>query len=41
MANIVTTAVKSDDGQHYIINGTKKWYDSRFIYIKTAGLIDT
>ncbi|KAJ5626976.1 Acyl-CoA dehydrogenase apdG [Penicillium herquei] len=25
VANIVTTAVKSDDGQHYIINGTKKW----------------
>lgn len=25
VANITTTAVKSDDGKYYIINGTKKW----------------
>ncbi|KAI1972584.1 hypothetical protein LOZ53_004376 [Ophidiomyces ophidiicola] len=25
VANITTTAVKSADGKHYIINGTKKW----------------
>lgn len=27
VANITTTAEKSADGKHYIINGTKKWYD--------------
>lgn len=26
VANITTTAVKSRDGRHYILNGTKKWY---------------
>ena len=26
VANIATTAVKSEDGRHYIVNGTKKWY---------------
>lgn len=26
VANIVTTATKTKDGNHYIINGTKKWY---------------
>lgn len=26
VANITTTAVKSEDGRHYIVNGTKKWY---------------
>lgn len=26
VANIQTSAVKSDDGKHYIVNGTKKWY---------------
>lgn len=26
VANITTTAIKSPDGKHYIINGTKKWY---------------
>jgi acyl-CoA dehydrogenase len=26
VANIATTAVKSEDGRHYIMNGTKKWY---------------
>lgn len=25
VANITTTAVKSADGQNYIINGSKKW----------------
>jgi hypothetical protein len=25
VANIVTTAVKSPDGSHYLVNGTKKW----------------
>jgi acyl-CoA dehydrogenase len=25
VANIATTAVKSSDGKHYIVNGTKKW----------------
>ena len=25
VANITTTAVKSPDGKHYIVNGTKKW----------------
>lgn len=25
VANITTTAIKSPDGKHYIINGTKKW----------------
>lgn len=25
VANIKTTAVKSKDGKHYIVNGTKKW----------------
>lgn len=31
VANIATTAVKSADGQHYILNGTKKWFDSTTI----------
>lgn len=26
VANIATTATKSADGKHYIINGAKKWY---------------
>ena len=26
VANIQTTAVKTEDGKHYIVNGTKKWY---------------
>jgi acyl-CoA dehydrogenase len=25
VANIATTAIKSDDGKHYIVNGEKKW----------------
>lgn len=25
VANVRTTAVKSKDGKHYIVNGTKKW----------------
>ena len=27
VANIQTTATKSEDGKHYIVNGTKKWYE--------------
>lgn len=27
VANIQTSAIKSKDGKHYIINGTKKWYN--------------
>lgn len=30
VANIATTAVKSVDGSHYIVNGTKKWYRPNF-----------
>lgn len=26
VANLTTTATKSPDGTHYIINGSKKWY---------------
>ena len=26
VANIQTTAAKTPDGKHYIVNGTKKWY---------------
>lgn len=26
VAGITTTAVKTPEGKHYIINGTKKWY---------------
>jgi acyl-CoA dehydrogenase len=26
VANITTTAVKTPDGKHYIVNGMKKWY---------------
>ena len=26
VSNITTTAVKSADGKHYIVNGSKKWY---------------
>lgn len=29
VANITTTAEKSADGKHYIINGEKKWYVNR------------
>jgi acyl-CoA dehydrogenase len=25
VANIATTAVRSKDGKHFIVNGTKKW----------------
>ena len=25
VANVQTTAEKTDDGKHYIVNGTKKW----------------
>ena len=27
VANIQTTAEKTEDGQYYIVNGTKKWYE--------------
>ncbi|KAK5073939.1 hypothetical protein LTR64_006921 [Lithohypha guttulata] len=30
VANIATTAKKSDDGKHYIINGEKKWITNGF-----------
>ena len=30
VANITTTATKTKDGKHYIINGTKKWYAIKF-----------
>ncbi len=30
VANIQTTAVKTEDGKHYIVNGTKKWYIRRW-----------
>lgn len=26
VANITTTATKTPDGKHYVVNGTKKWY---------------
>jgi len=40
VANITTTAVKSDDGKHYIVNGTKKWYVQRPLssYLTKTGL---
>ena len=31
VANISTTALKSADGKHYIVNGTKKWYSNLHI----------
>lgn len=34
VANITTTAVKSADGKHYIINGTKKWSVSSQPFIR-------
>lgn len=30
VANITTVAVKTPDGQHYVINGTKKWSVAKF-----------
>lgn len=30
VANIQTTATKTLDGKHYIVNGTKKWSDPVF-----------
>ncbi len=26
VANITTTATKSEDGKYYVVNGAKKWY---------------
>merc|ERR1711916_292111 len=43
VANIKTTAVKSADGSHYIVNGTKKWitngHDSHYFVtlVRTGG----
>ncbi len=33
VANITTAADKSEDGQHYIVNGTKKWYNLRLVHL--------
>lgn len=33
VANIQTTAVKSKDGKHYIVNGTKKWITNGMVGI--------
>ncbi len=38
VANIQTTAAKTPDGKHYIVNGTKKWYVVVFYRI-TARLL--
>ncbi|KAI9819981.1 MAG: hypothetical protein M1827_006551 [Pycnora praestabilis] len=43
VANIQTTAVKSKDGKHYIVNGTKKWItngiwsDNSAMAVRTGG----
>ena len=29
VANLQTTAEKTEDGKHYIVNGTKKWYGGK------------
>lgn len=34
VANIVTTATKSADGKHYIVNGSKKWYGNHYFTIQ-------
>jgi acyl-CoA dehydrogenase len=40
VANIVTSAVKTKDGKHYIVNGTKKWYIILLItHVRLAYLI--
>lgn len=36
VANFTTTAVESDDGQHYILNGSKKWFLVRLCYLGRA-----
>lgn len=41
VANITTTAIKTKDGKHYIINGTKKWYANNFFTCKRNWLICT
>lgn len=33
VANLTTTATKSSDGQHFILNGSKKWFDFLFSII--------
>src|SRR5436190_22608399 len=34
VANITTTAAKSADGRHYIINGSKKWWVGFLLFSK-------
>jgi len=36
VANIVTTATKSADGKHYIVNGSKKWYGNHYVTIQVV-----
>jgi acyl-CoA dehydrogenase len=36
VANIATTAVRSDDGGHFIVNGTKKWLVLTFCLLVTS-----
>lgn len=36
VANIQTTAEKTDDGRYYIVNGAKKWYGRK----KEPGIYD-
>jgi acyl-CoA dehydrogenase len=34
VGNIATTATRTADGKHFIVNGTKKWYISSFLKIE-------
>ena len=36
VANLKTTAVKTADGKHYVVNGEKKWYVNRLSIIIRA-----
>lgn len=38
VANITTTAVKSECGKYYIVNGTKKWFVLSFLHLPTSFL---
>jgi len=38
VANITTTAAKSADGRHYIINGSKKWWVGFLLFSKAGGM---
>lgn len=40
VANIATTAIRSEDGKHYIINGNKKWYSIKGFSPFTYTFID-